>query len=206
MLSEEGWRRQEALDPEIAVGHSRELYWIWNSKSSLLLESTSLNPFNSSYFAWIDIGAIRHTRWNGIMMMNKFPLEPGILLLRVGEFESSELQLDGRSGENQADFTKVNRIGGGTIGGDTASIDRWNQVFYAVLHRYMRSGRFAGKDQSVMATACLESDICLLLDGSPFLSFTQPRWFLLQDYFQGRLYNQEPVRLNITKPSQTKPS
>ena len=42
----------------------------------------------------------------------------------------------------------------------------------------MRSGRFAGKDQSVMATACLESDICLLLDGSPFLSFTQPRSIL----------------------------
>ena len=58
-LDSRGWEEQEASDPERSVGHSRQLYWIWNEKSHMLKIAAELNLFQSSYFTWLDIGAIR---------------------------------------------------------------------------------------------------------------------------------------------------
>jgi len=197
-LDEKGWELQEKLDPELDVGHSRELYWIWNGKSGMLREVTELNPFSSVYFAWLDIGAIRHKWWNGKKLMQKLPKDPGILLLQVGEFTQEDLKFV--NGISQADFFQENRIGGGMIGGDIKHIHKWNNLYYKTLRRYFDMNKFGGKDQSIMATTCLESDICLLLDGSPFFYwiYNQPRWFRLQEYYMGRL-DDEPTRLNISK-------
>jgi hypothetical protein len=38
----------------------RALYWIWNEKSHMLKLVVELNIFQSTYFAWIDIGAVRY--------------------------------------------------------------------------------------------------------------------------------------------------
>ena len=63
-VSPEKWRRQEKLDPERQVGHSDKLYQIWNEKSNMIKLVADINPFDSQYFVWLDIGAIRHTRYN----------------------------------------------------------------------------------------------------------------------------------------------
>ncbi len=45
-------------DPE-KTSHSSDLYAIWNSKSCLMKQVVNYNPFNSSFFLWVDIGSLR---------------------------------------------------------------------------------------------------------------------------------------------------
>ncbi|XP_023345177.1 uncharacterized protein LOC111714327 [Eurytemora carolleeae] len=189
MIDSASWSAQEALDPEQQIGHSRRLYWIWNEKSRFLQTVSELNPFRSVYFAWLDIGALRHSSWNGELMMKRLPKEAGILLLGVGAFSPEELVIE--NGTSLADFSKVDRIGGGMFGGSLENVQKWSKMYYTTLKRYFLSSRFGGKDQSVMATTCLQSDICLILGDTP-------RWFLLQEYYMGRIPD-EPKRLNLTK-------
>ncbi len=47
------------LDPEKLI-HSPELYAIWNSKPWMLNTASELNPFNSTFFYWMDIGCVRN--------------------------------------------------------------------------------------------------------------------------------------------------
>ena len=61
MLNDTQWSEQESLDPEEAIGHSRLLYTVWNEKTNFLKIAADKNHFNSSYFLWLDIGAVRHS-------------------------------------------------------------------------------------------------------------------------------------------------
>ena len=38
----------------------RELYIVWAEKTNLMKLAADTNHFNSSYFLWLDIGAVRH--------------------------------------------------------------------------------------------------------------------------------------------------
>ena len=60
MLTEDQWEHQESLDPEQGIGHNRELYTVWSEKSNFLKIAVDNDYFNSSYFLWLDIGAVRH--------------------------------------------------------------------------------------------------------------------------------------------------
>ena len=59
--AQEQWSQQESLDPEQSVGHNRDLYIIWNEKTNFMMIAAKLNYFNSSYFLWLDIGAVRQS-------------------------------------------------------------------------------------------------------------------------------------------------
>ena len=67
MLTEEEWEEQERKDPEQGIGHSRELYTVWSEKTNMLKIVADNNYFNSDYFLWLDIGAVRHDvgYWGG---------------------------------------------------------------------------------------------------------------------------------------------
>ena len=56
-----GWEEQESKDPQHYPGHNKELFWIWNEKTNMMKMVSDINPFSSSYFVWMDIGAVRHT-------------------------------------------------------------------------------------------------------------------------------------------------
>ena len=51
-------------------------------------------------------------------------------------------------------------------GCDRKSLRLWHSAFYRTVSRYRAAGRFLGKDQNLLATTCLETDLCLLLPGS----------------------------------------
>jgi len=168
------WDDQEQMDHELAVGHSRLLYWIWNEKTNLMWIAASLNTFSSSYFVWLDIGAIRDEKSNHKQLLNVVPPEPGILLLAMEPFTEEELKAGA-----DADFTRVNRIGGGTIGADRPSLEAWHTSYYSMMESLLRDGRFVGKDQSVMAATCLSNPgLCLLVKSNG-------DWFYLQEILRG---------------------
>ena len=83
-----------------------------------------------------------------------------------------------RGGEASADFTSVDRIGGGTIGCDLESCYRWHSSYYSVMQRMVERERFIGKDQSVMASVCVETEMCLLVKSD------REHWFKLQEWFR----------------------
>ena len=60
MLTEPEWEDQERKDPEQGIGHNRDLYIVWSEKTNLLKIAADKNYFNSDYFLWLDIGAVRH--------------------------------------------------------------------------------------------------------------------------------------------------
>lgn len=61
MLNDSEWSEQESLDLEQGIGHSRLLYSLWSEKTNFLKLAADQNHFNSSYFLWLDIGAVRHS-------------------------------------------------------------------------------------------------------------------------------------------------
>ena len=111
LLSDVEWAQQEHLDNEGARGHNRLLYKLWNEKTNMMKIVADFNPFNSSYFVWLDIGAVRHSRFNHQLMVQRWPAEPGVLLLSLAPFTQAELELG-----TQTDFSAVPHLGGGTIG------------------------------------------------------------------------------------------
>ena len=123
-------------------------------------------------------------------MVNRIPEESGVLLLNIERFTAEEMHLqDGRS---LANFQSKVRIGGGTIGCDKPSLEAWHKAYYARFERFIAEKMFAGKDQNIMATTCLETDLCLLLYTD------QGQWFKLQDWLIGNLPDENYERLNIT--------
>ena len=59
MLTGEEWAEQERKDPEQYLGLNRDVYTVWNEKANFLKVAADQNYFNSSYFLWLDIGAVR---------------------------------------------------------------------------------------------------------------------------------------------------
>jgi len=174
LTDETGWDKQEQKDHELAVGHSRLLYWIWNEKTHLMKIAADLNTFSSSYFVWLDIGAVREESNNHKKLLNIVPPEPGILLLAMEPFTEEELQAG-----SEANFQHVNRIGGGTIGADRKSLEIWHNAYYAQISSMIKEERFVGKDQSVMAATCLANPgLCLLVKSNG-------NWFYLQEVLRG---------------------
>ena len=60
LLTEEEWAEEELKDPEEGIGHNRDLYVVWHEKTNFLKIASDNNFYNSSYFLWLDIGALRH--------------------------------------------------------------------------------------------------------------------------------------------------
>ena len=106
------------------------------------------------------------------------------------QFTEEELKLE--EGRSLVDFSLVNRIGGGMIGCDQHSLVQWHSKYYNTMEDKVRRGRFVGKDQSMMATSCLESDLCLLVEGS------LDNWFELQEWFRGDI-EKNFSRLNLVR-------
>ena len=124
-------------------------------------------------------------------MVNRTPDESGVLLLNIERFTEEEKQL--QEGRSLTNFQYKNRIGGTTIGVDKISLEAWHKAYYETFARYIAEKSFAGKDQNIMATTCLETDLCLLVYSDP------GQWFKLQDWLTGNLPDDNYKRLNITE-------
>ena len=93
-------------------------------------------------------------------------------MLNIQPFTEEEKTL--KNGVSLSDFTKKVRLSGGIFGGTKASISKYHEAYYNIIRRQLSQGRFVGKDQNIMATTCLETNICLLIQGNDFA------WFRLQ--------------------------
>ena len=88
------------------------------------------------------------------------------------------------------------RIGGGAIGCDLDSVYKWHSAYYRTFQQYVDRGQFVGKDQNLMASVCVETGMCLLVEVKNPNSDTE--WFKLQEWYRGDLpnYYQKLEKLN----------
>lgn len=170
-----------AMDKEQHVGHNMFLYMIWSEKSHFLKRAIELNPFNSEYFLWVDIGCFRvpntqYTHWPNpakIATLDKSK----VLMLSVNPFTEEEL-----NSFELPSFQHCNRIGGTIFGGYKDALLTWHDKYYEMLEHFISIGRFIGKDQSIMNSVyLLNKDLVQLINWVPGCS---DKWFYLQEYLK----------------------
>lgn len=152
------WEIHHAMDHE-KHHHSPELYAIWAQKSTFVYNTFLLNPFNTEYFFWCDIGAFRGPTIPETVRMS-FPTTTHlpadrILLCSINPLIIDEITIQGDG--IPGNFTKVDRIVGGLWGGSGVGCYQWHVAYCAMLQQYFNANRFAGKDQSVMLSAYIDN-------------------------------------------------
>ena len=202
------WAEQSKLDPEVDI-HSPELYIIWNEKSEWLALAAKLNVFNSSHLFWADSGQFRSqdmvTRattceklWIGDV--SSFIPRGKIVLLSIEHFEPHEMVLNSQGKSIMFDSLVV-RIGGGNFGGDVDAITMWQKAYYNKLREYLDAGVFAGKDQPIMASVCLEIvHMCYIVDGQEIRE-SEDIWFALQPVLGGKVREIAIATYDLTSPT-----
>ena len=172
------WSSQIKLDLEIDAHHSYQLYWIWNEKTNWLYRVSKINPFNSTFFAWIDIGYIRNEVVHGESLIRCLPhdFHPNqVMLLKIDDVVDPNLQ-----GYNIASAT----LGGGFIGGYSAGIERWHRIYYKTFEEFVQKNEFVGKDQVLMNSICMNyMDLCYIIPAG--CCYGDP-WFFIVPFLHGK--------------------
>ena len=175
--------QNQQIDTEANRGHNAYLYMIWAEKSNFLKRAIELNPFETDYFLWVDIGCFRRPNtdflnWPNPTRISEIPKDK-VILLSVVPFSQEELSVSNIDSLPSFQFT--NRIGAPIFGGGKKILLEWHTKYYQMLENFIKIGRFIGKDQSIMNSVyLLNKEICELV------SWKQPChdiWFYLQNYF-----------------------
>jgi galactoside 2-L-fucosyltransferase 1/2 len=158
------WNEQLNSDPEKSI-HSKELFIIWNEKINFLKEAIQLNPFNSKFFAWFDIGYFRNSEYNNNIMLQKIPESLNknqVMLLNVSTLLNKKY------------------LGGGFIGGYIEGIEKFHTNYY----RYLENNKhfFIGEDQNNMYKVCeSNSQLCILVNPNDDI---KNKWFYISYYLK----------------------
>jgi hypothetical protein len=156
------WMKQHELDPWHAIHPDPRLYIVWNEKISFVHKSIELNPFKSSYFLWMDIGFLRHSRYNGRrLVIDSTPFaENRVLTLDITQMSANFFY--------DRFTTNENKICGNLFGGTIAGMERYHSEYYKTLATDLNNSRFVGVDQIVMWRTCQrESSLCNVVTVNP---------------------------------------
>ena len=173
---------QLTLDPERKI-HVPEVFAVWNSKIWMILDASSINPYNSSYFLWVDIAA---TRW-GEHPFRNWPDEARIhhLLQKHNNSILAEIVKLPRGSltgyQKDAPFYQKHFMAGGIIG-TTAQKARWlHEKFYSLHDEGVKRGVFIGKEQDLLNSLVLSNPEDFVLINDLYTEKTRqcPTWWYL---------------------------
>lgn len=190
------WRVQHELDPEKHVHRSHELYIVWNQKSDWLAQAQMWNPFQSDFFFWCDMGQFRDELFVRTLEANNwfwierpdFAPEGKLVFLSVEPFSQSEVSQDSKK---HFISSLSDRLGAGNFGGRALAIQLWRQRYYSKLLEFIESGKFAGKEQMIMSSLCLDiPSLCYLVESHALQSFGD-KWFAMQHVLHGNVEIEE---------------
>ena len=141
------WVAHYELDAERAI-HSPELYAVWAQKSVFMRDASILNPFQTEYFFWCDIGAFRGPIAESVRRTFPMPThlpKDRLLMSSVDRFRGLVDPL-------------VDSLVGGLWGGTGASCCRWYSAFNAMLLQYIEKGMFAVFYPQDIHRPCMQID------------------------------------------------
>lgn len=183
----EHWKKDLERDHEKVRNHSAELYMIWNEKSMFVKHAIDINPFDTEYFCWSDIGMIRKPQYG--QFINEYPKvrddidKNKIYLLNIMyQFNEDDFNFKELATER---YRHLNAIGGGVIYGHIDVFLLWIEKYYEMLEEFVRQDLFAGKDQSLMACVYVKNRDIIQLIVPQQCVFNGPSedWFYLVCYF-----------------------
>lgn len=183
------WDKDLLRDHERAY-HNQMLYIIWNEKTMFMYKTYKNNPFNTEYYAWIDIGMIRSSEY--IKFLYNFPSNKRleeidknkVHLVVINNFTKDELN----SNTPTEMFRYVDRLGAGMILCHIDIIEKWTEEYYNMLRKFMNNNLFSGKDQSIINNLYIKYKNELIeLVSTDDLSIIDNKWFymlyFLSDYY-----------------------
>jgi hypothetical protein len=158
------------------------------------------NCFNSTHLFWVDIGYYRehrsadyyaqpipsplllqqmHTGYMLYIAVNR-PLLDYIAANWVYHDATSQPSLKKvNRGLGQIGECPIDTVTAGFFGGDHEAVAQWNKHYYAAVNKYIEAGWFAGKEQMVFTTVCIEqSGLCQIFD-------SHGQWFAGQQLLAG---------------------
>lgn len=155
------WVEQHTMDPEKRI-HTPELYAIWAQKPFFVEKAIRLNPFQTDFFFWCDIGAFRDPSISPIVLdsfpQTKYFQGDRLLLQAIHPLKGADTPMldDGIYGPKLTHMWNENRLVGGLWGGSIDACLNWKAAYQKMIERYFEANRFAGKDQVLMFSVYLE--------------------------------------------------
>lgn len=152
------------IDPEKTI-HSPELYLIWAEKPYFVKKSIELNPFNSKWFFWCDIGCCRNPQYANMYLT--FPNWISILNYETNKIIYSKIQdflaSDNIKYENgilklytmNLSPIYLTRIQGGFFAVHETMISKLIELYNTTFNLFKNNKIFGGKDQYIMYTMLL---------------------------------------------------
>jgi hypothetical protein len=181
------WNKDYARDHERY--HDPALYIIWNEKTAFIKRARDLNPFNTEFYCWADIGMVREEYY--LQFIDTFPSSKmlsiydknKVYLLNLYPYSDDEKLSIKDACEN---FRYRNNTGAGVIMCHKDMVDTWYNTYYKMLDRFMELNLFAGKDQSLINCICLiNPDLVKLIRP---LNSPIDVWFYMLFYFSDFYY------------------
>lgn len=175
---------QYPKDRSIWRWNSPQLYAVWNAKPSLVAEVASINPYQSDYFFWIDIGSFRNNK-------HRFRQWPSELVLREVFTKEDKLMAGLISPLNIPPFSnstpeltiETEIVQAGFFGGSKSAVTWFSHEFTRLHDFHFSRGHFIGIEQIVMNSVVLTNPSrFILLLAYNIAKECGDKWFYFHQY------------------------
>lgn len=186
--TEQFWQAQLEADQERSIHRSYELYWIWALKTLFVADAAQMDVFGTEWFFWLDAGGVRQN-FPG-RQFQPITLDPeSVYYACVKPFTLEELQHN-----SNVKFEMKVHLAGGLFLVHRSRAERWSKTYLRVFDQYTERGWFLGKDQDLLATACVQyPSECALL---PTNTAPGNPWFSVLYYALGMMPDATPYHLS----------
>ena len=133
--------------------YGHEIFQLWNTKVEFLKHASDLNPFQSSFFTWVDAGMIRWDRYTNTRIVQRIPpeLPPTKMML---------MNVTPILGYDRQDYKQYLQIAAGIFGGYKPAIDTF---FWAYTNELEKVGNSRSRykqdllasEQKIMYRCCM---------------------------------------------------
>jgi hypothetical protein len=159
------WNYCYSIDSE--KYHSPELYMLWNEKTYMVEESIRINPYNSDWFFWVDMGCCRNNNRHFLNFPNynvvKNYDKEKIIISFIEKIKSSDYNLNDngipnifQNKSNDMACDPVVRVQAGFFGGHVNGWKVWIDNFNTILNQFINYKVFGGKEQNIMSTVAIK--------------------------------------------------
>jgi hypothetical protein len=134
--------KQNEMDPEKEVGHTPELYALWNLKPYICHKISRENPFNSSFFVYTDSGAFRGEQ------MSNWP-DTQFITSNLSGYLGDRILFGQIYGYNHLDETGLG-IEATFFAGNSKVMFDFYEHHFEIHDSRIKQGLFVGKEQTIM--------------------------------------------------------
>ena len=156
------WQKQLDIDREKSHHKSYQLFWIWLSKTWLVMKAIDLNFFGSEFYHYSDIGCYRNKGFNNRRIIQHPEIVPresiAWMAHRAPNAPPTPLWND-KFKEKQHYFHS-----GSQAAGYVEAWKRYHLEFCRMMDAFVAKDMFIGEDQCVLQGTCQQNpDLCVYI-------------------------------------------